>query len=73
MRNLSRKNIYMCKLSHCKEGNYCKKCIGKLVDESKYETCPICRRENWYKDEEIYKELLKKNYSNIREKMYLIY
>lgn len=45
---------------HCEEGNYCKKCISKLVDENKYENCSICRRENWYKDEENIQGIIKK-------------
>ena len=45
---------------HCKEGNYCKKCICKLVDENKYTKCCICMRENWYKDEENIQGIIKK-------------
>jgi len=45
---------------HCEEGNYCKKCINKLVDENKYENCSICRRENWYEDEENIQGIIKK-------------
>jgi len=64
---LEKKNIWAC-CPHCKEGNYCKKCIGKLVDESKYETCPICRRENWYKDEENIQKIIKKKLQQHKRK-----
>tara|TARA_Y100000996_G_scaffold108447_1_gene80068 strand:+ start:23993 stop:25018 length:1026 start_codon:yes stop_codon:yes gene_type:complete len=45
---------------HCEEGNYCKECIRKLVDENKYENCSICRREDWYKDEVKIQGIIKK-------------
>lgn len=56
---LENQKIYV-SCPHCEEGNYCKECIRKLVDENKYENCSICRREDWYKDEENIQGFIKK-------------
>tara|TARA_Y100000768_G_scaffold378992_1_gene354110 strand:- start:3236 stop:4015 length:780 start_codon:yes stop_codon:yes gene_type:complete len=56
---LENKKVYV-NCPHCEEGNYCKDCITQLVNGDKYETCSICRRKDWYKDDKNIENLLYK-------------
>jgi len=57
---LDNSDIYV-SCPHCKEGNYCKECITKLVSDDTHKKCLICRRENWYNDDTRMQEIITAN------------
>jgi len=44
---LEDKNIFVNCL-FCKDGNYCIKCFGSIINNNTNNKCAICRQENWY-------------------------
>ena len=58
---LENQDIYV-KCPQCNDGTYCKSCINKLIKENNHQKCPICRREDWYTDDENVKKIIKDNH-----------